>query len=117
MSKPDLKDLNTTNEIDLTVRGRKSGQDTSRPVWFVHEDDKLYLLPVQGSDTNWYRNVLKNPNVKISAQRQELSGKARTITDDKKVKEIVEKFRSKYGNSDVQKYYSKFDVGIEFSLK
>jgi hypothetical protein len=53
MSKPDLKDLlSTTNEVDLTVRGRKSGQDISRPVWFVHEDDKLYLLPVQGSDTN-----------------------------------------------------------------
>jgi deazaflavin-dependent oxidoreductase (nitroreductase family) len=117
MSKPDLKDLSTTNEIDLTVRGRKSGQDVSRPVWFVHEDDKLYLLPVQGSDTNWYRNVLKNPTVKISAHEQELSGKAKTITDGNEVKEIVDKFRSKYGNSDVQKYYSKYDVGIEFALK
>lgn len=116
MSKRDLKYFSTTNQIDLTVKGRKSGQDISRPIWFVHEDDKLYLLPVQGSDTNWYRNVLKNPNVKISAQRQELSGKATAITDDKKVKEIVEKFRSKYGNSDVQKYYSKFDVGIELAL-
>ena len=48
--KSDLKDLlSTTNEIDLTVRGRKSGQDISRPVWFVHEDDKLYLLPVRQS--------------------------------------------------------------------
>jgi deazaflavin-dependent oxidoreductase (nitroreductase family) len=117
MSKRDLKDLSTANEIDLTVKGRNSGQDISRPVWFVHEDDKLYLLPVQGSVTNWYRNVLKNPNVKISVQRQELNGKARTITDDNKVKKIVEKFRSKYGNSDIQKYYSKFDVGIEFPLK
>ncbi len=116
MSKRDLKGISTANEIDLTVKGRKSGQDISRPVWFVQEVDKLYLLPVQGSDTNWYRNVLKNPNVKISAQRQDLSGKAKTITDDKKVKEIVEKFRSKYGNSDIQKYYSKLDVGIELAL-
>lgn len=116
MSNRDLKDLSKTNEIDLTVRGRRSGKDISRPVWFVHEDDKLYLLPVQGSDTNWYRNVLKNPDVKISAQRQELSGKARTITDENKVKEIVEKFRLKYGNSDVQKYYSKFDVGVQLAL-
>ena len=117
MSKRDLKDLSTANEIDLTVKGRKSGQDISRPVWFVHEEDKVYLLPVQGSDTNWYRNVLKNPNVKISAQTQELEGTARTVTDTNKVKEIVEKFRSKYGISDVQKYYSKFDVGIELALK
>ncbi len=114
MSKPDF---NTTNEIDLTVRGRNSDQDISRPVWFVHEDDKLYLLPVQGSDTNWYKNVLKNPTIRISAQGQELSGEAKTITDDTRVKEIVDKFRSKYGNSDVKKYYSKFDVGIEFTLK
>ena len=116
MPKPDLKDLSTANEIDLTVKGRKSGQDISRPVWFVHEDEKLYLLPVQGSDTNWYKNVLKNPNVKISAHGQELSGKAKTITEDNEVKEIVEKFRTKYSNSDVQKYYSKFDVGIELAL-
>ena len=111
-----MKDLNTANEIDLTVRGRKSGQDISRPVWFVHEENKLYLLPVQGSDTNWYRNVLKHPTVKISAHGQEISGEAKTITDSNKVKTIVEKFRSKYGNSDVRKYYSKFDVGIEFAL-
>ena len=75
----------------MTVRGRKSGQDISRPVWFVHEDDKLYLLPVQGSDTNWYRNVLKDPAVKISAHRQEFSGKAEMINDGNKVKETVEK--------------------------
>lgn len=116
MPKPDLKDLSTANEIELTVKGRKSGQEISRPVWFVHEDDKLYLLPVQGSDTNWYRNVLKNPKVKISAQRKELSGEAKTITETKKVKELVEKFRSKYSNSNVQKYYSKFDVGVELAL-
>ena len=117
MSKRDLKELSTANEIDLTVRGRKSGLNISRPVWFVHEGDNLYLLPVQGSDTNWYRNVLKNPNMKISVKGQELSRKARTITDNKKVQDIVEKFRSKYGNSDVQKYYSKFDVGIELAIK
>ena len=29
MSKPDLKDHNSTSEIDLTVRGRKSGHDIS----------------------------------------------------------------------------------------
>ena len=60
---------------------------------------------------------LKNSTVKISVHGQELNGKAKTITNDNKVKEIIEKFRSKYGKSDVQKYYSKFDVGIEFALK
>ena len=30
--------------------------------------DKLYLLPVQGSDTQWYKNVLKNPSIRIDAR-------------------------------------------------
>jgi deazaflavin-dependent oxidoreductase (nitroreductase family) len=117
MSQPDLKDFSDTNEINLTVVGRKSGKDLSRPIWFVQEDEKLYLLPVQGSSTNWYRNVQKNPTVKISVHGLELSGKVKSITEVNKVKEIIDKFRTKYGDSDVQKYYSKFDVGIEFGLR
>ncbi len=38
--------------------GRKSGQTISIPVWFVFESDTLYLLPVHGSETQWYRNVV-----------------------------------------------------------
>jgi hypothetical protein len=53
MPKSEFKDaLDRTSEIELTVKGRKSGQDISRPVWFVHENNTLYLLPVQGSETN-----------------------------------------------------------------
>jgi len=32
---------------------------------FVHEGNTLYLLPVQGSDTNWYKNLLVDPTLKI----------------------------------------------------
>lgn len=42
MSNPDLGNISTANEIDLSVRGRKSGQEISRTVWFVHEDNRLY---------------------------------------------------------------------------
>ena len=64
-----LKDrLSRYREINLTVTGRKSGRTISIPVWFVLEDDKLYLLPVQGSNTQWYKNVLNNPMIRIDAQ-------------------------------------------------
>jgi hypothetical protein len=56
-----LKDrLSRSREINITVTGRKSGRAISIPVWFVMEDHGLYLLPVEGSDTQWYKNVLKN---------------------------------------------------------
>ena len=108
-----LKDrLSRYREINITVTGRKSGRSISIPVWFVSEDDRLYLLPVQGSDTQWYKNVLKNPSIRIDARDAEAKLKAVPITDAAQVKSVVEKFRAKYGASDVKKYYSKFDVAV-----
>ncbi len=51
-----LKDrLSRFREIKLSVTGRNSGRTISVPVWFVLEGEKLYLLPVQGSDTQCRR--------------------------------------------------------------
>ena len=108
-----LKDhLSRTREIHISVIGRKSGRTISIPVWFVFEDDKLYLVPVQGSDTQWYKNVLKNPSIHIKAGSAESELRAIPVTDAKQVSSVVERFRAKYGAGDVKKYYSKFDVAV-----
>ena len=47
-----LKDsLSRSQEITITITGRKSGRAISLPIWFVWDEGKLYLLPVKGSDT------------------------------------------------------------------
>jgi deazaflavin-dependent oxidoreductase (nitroreductase family) len=116
-SKENLQDrLARYRQIKITVIGRKSGQTISIPVWFVLEGDKLYLLPVQGSETQWYKNVLKNPSIRIDARGGEAKFQAAPISDDKAVKSVVEKFREKYGAKDVKKYYSKFDVAVVVHL-
>jgi deazaflavin-dependent oxidoreductase (nitroreductase family) len=108
-----LKDrLSRSREINITVTGRKSGRAIAIPVWFVLEGDKLHLLPVLGSDTQWYKNVLKNPSIRIDARGAEAEVKVVPITDATRVSSVVEKFRAKYGTSDVKKYYSKFDVAV-----
>ena len=108
-----LKDrLSRYREINITVTGRKSGRAISIPVWFVFEDDKLYLLPLQGSDTQWYKNVLKKPSIRIDARGAEAELKVVPVTDATQVSSVVEKFRAKYGTNDVKKYYSKFDVAV-----
>jgi deazaflavin-dependent oxidoreductase (nitroreductase family) len=109
--------LSRASEIHISVTGRKSGRAISNPVWFVSEDDKLYLLPVKGSDTQWYKNVLKNPSIKVKAGRAEAELKVTPITDAKQVASVVEKFRDKYGASDVKKYYSKLDVAVVAPLR
>jgi deazaflavin-dependent oxidoreductase (nitroreductase family) len=104
--------LSRSREINISVTGRKSGRTISIPVWFVFEDDKLYLLPVQGSGTQWYKNVLKNPSIRIKMGNAEAELKVVPATDAKQVSSVIEKFRGKYGASDVKKYYSKFDVAV-----
>jgi len=103
-------------EIEITVIGRKSGKEISIPVWFVLKGEKLHLLPVQGSETQWFKNVLKNPRIRISARGEEAEFRAKVLTGSKSVDPVVEEFRAKYGAGDVKKYYSKFDVAVLLEL-
>lgn len=104
--------LSRYREITITVKGRKSGRSISIPVWFVLDGDNLYLLPVQGSDTQWYKNVLENSSLRIKAGDAEAEIKPAPITNAAEVSSVVAKFRAKYGTGDVKKYYSKFDVAV-----
>jgi len=113
-----LKDrLAQAKEITITVTGRKSGRTISTPVWFALEDDTLFLLPVYGSDTQWYKNVVRNPAIRIAVHGTGGEFQAVPISAAAEVKSVVEKFRGKYGPSDVKKYYSKFDVAVRVQMK
>lgn len=109
--------LAQTDEITISVTGRKSGRTISNPVWFVAENDKLYLLPVKGSDTEWYKNVLNNPKIRVKAENVEAEIKVTPVPDTKQVASVVEMFRSKYGVGNVKKYYTKFDAAITAPLQ
>ena len=104
--------LSRSREINLSVTGRKSGRTITIPVWFILEDAKLFLLPVQGSDTQWYKNVLQKPSIRVDARGAEADVKAVPIADHEAVSAVIEKFRAKYGAGDIKKYYSKLDVAV-----
>jgi hypothetical protein len=117
-SNDDLKGrLARYRQIKISVIGRKSGRTISIPVWFVLEGEKLYLLPVQGSETRWYQHVLHNPWIQIDARGVETEVRATPITEANAVKSVIEKFREKYGAKDVEKYDSKFDVAVVVELE
>jgi hypothetical protein len=74
------------------------------------------LLPNYGSDTNWYKNFLADPTLKISVSgggggEEEISARGKPITDSNRVNDIFGKFDSKYGK--VKQYYPKVDVAVE----
>jgi len=109
--------LTQSSELNITVTGRRSGRKISIPIWFVLEGDRLYLLPVKGSDSQWYKNVLKNPMIRIEAGGAEAEFQAVSISDPSQVSSVVEKIRGKYGRNDVKKYYSKLDVAVVAQLQ
>lgn len=76
----------------------------------MHEHNTLYLLPNYGSDTNWYRNFLANQTLKISVSGEEIPARGKPITDSSRIRDVMSKFGSKYG--DVRKYYPKPDVAV-----
>ena len=108
--------LDAAREVDLTVTGRKSGQPSTRPVWFVEEDGTVYLLPVGGSGANWYKNVLETPTIGLAAGGADAQTECKPVTDAAKVKDLLARFSDKYGVSQVEQYYPDQDVAIEASL-
>ncbi|HTQ61856.1 MAG TPA: nitroreductase/quinone reductase family protein [Candidatus Solibacter sp.] len=115
-NKPAQKDtlrsrLSRSREISISVTGRKSGRSISIPIWFVWDEEKLYLLPAKGSDTQWYKNVIVKPSIRIDAGAEAVEYKVVPVSDAKQVSCVVEKFRSKYGDSGIT-LYAKLDVAV-----
>ncbi len=108
--------LQGSNEIEITVTGRTSGRSLSYPVWFALDGEKLYLLPVKGSDTDWYKNLRKRPSIRLAARGKTFTTSARLLTDEAQIGEVLEKFRDKYGRN-VKAYYPKLDVAVEVPLQ
>jgi deazaflavin-dependent oxidoreductase (nitroreductase family) len=110
------KSLVASREVELTVTGRTSGRQISNPVWFVRDGEKLYLVPVRGSDSDWYKNVLKTPTIRLAAEGVQLDAIVTPISDAAKVEQVLDEFRAKYGARDVEAYYPKQDVAVEAPL-
>ena len=108
--------LDDSREIELTVTGRTSGRKISNPVWFVRDGEKLYLVPVKGSDSDWYKNVLKTPTILLAAGAAQFKATGNPSSDTAKVEQILDMFRAKYGARDVEAYYPKQDVAVEVPL-
>jgi hypothetical protein len=85
-------------------------------VWFVQEGEKLFLLPVGGSDSNWFKNVLKTPTIGLAADGAEFRTIAKPIEDAAAVGDVVERFRDRYGADRVMADYPKADAAVEVPL-
>jgi deazaflavin-dependent oxidoreductase (nitroreductase family) len=108
--------LHDKSEVKLTVTGRKTGNESTRPIWFVEDGDRVLLMPVGGRTANWYRNVVQTPDIRLGADGAELEVTAKTVEDGSAVADTVEKFSAKYGADRVKEYYPNQDAAVEVPL-
>lgn len=117
MAQGDLRQaLEKRKEITITVKGRRTGNAISLPVWFAVEGETLSLLPVGGTKSQWFRNVRADPTMTVRAGRSQATSTARVVTGAPAVQAIMQKFRSKYGAADVARYYPGQDVALQLRI-
>ena len=64
--------------------GRKSGQPRQSPVNYAIVDGEVYCTAGFGKGSDWYRNIVANPNVEIWMPEGWWKGIAEDVTDSRK---------------------------------
>ena len=65
----------------LTTTGRVSGNPHTIEIWFALVADTAYLLAGAGRGSDWVRNLLKNPHVRLRIATHHFDATARLVTD------------------------------------
>lgn len=76
----------------ITTTGRKSGKKFSTPIGYIRDgEDFVSLNP--GGRSNWYKNVLANPHVKLNVKGQDLQAHGEHITSQAEKERLFEIFK------------------------
>jgi deazaflavin-dependent oxidoreductase (nitroreductase family) len=75
------KDLAGEDYCYLTTTGRVSSNPHQIEIWFGARGTSIYLLSGGGRESDWVKNLLKNPSVTIRIAQTVFAGIARLVTD------------------------------------
>ncbi len=65
----------------LTTTGRVTGKPHEIEIWFGLNDKTIYLLSGGMEKSDWVKNLLKNPSVKVRIAQHIFNVTARVVTD------------------------------------
>jgi hypothetical protein len=112
-----LGKLRRSNEMSITVIGRNTRRKLSTLVWFVLDNQKrVILVPMHGSNTEWFKNLAKDPQIELSLDAISMPFRATIVRDPKKVEKVLDMFRAKYRSMWSESYYTTRDIYVEVSL-
>ena len=82
--------LEQDRTIDITTRGRKSGQDRRVEIWFHNLDGKYYITGTPGT-RDWYANMAADPEMTFHLKQTvqaDIPARARPITEDDERRQV-----------------------------
>ncbi len=74
-------------------------------------------MRLNDEDTQWYKNVLKNPSIRINPRGAEAEVKVVPSIEATQISTVIEKFLHKYGASDMRTYHSTVDVAVVAAIR
>lgn len=69
------------NYCYLTTTGRSSGNPHTIEIWFALDGDRVYLLAGDGDQSDWVRNVRREPRVALRLGSDDMICRARVVED------------------------------------
>jgi deazaflavin-dependent oxidoreductase (nitroreductase family) len=76
-----LKNLSAEDYCYLTTTGRVTGNPHEIEIWFGAGENSIYLLSGGGRDSDWVKNLLRNPAVIVRIAKTVFAGTARLVAD------------------------------------
>ncbi len=65
----------------LTTTGRVSGEPREIEIWFGLDGDTLYMLSGGGDRSNWVKNLIREPEVRVRLGDRIFEGRARIVSN------------------------------------
>jgi deazaflavin-dependent oxidoreductase (nitroreductase family) len=99
--------LGTSQVIDLTTTGRRSGEARRIEIYLHSIDGRLVIsgMPAEGRTRAWLQNVAANPVVTIHLKQgvsADLAGTARVVTDPAERRLLLESVARNWGRTDLE---------------
>ena len=96
---PDPGALNSERFCYLTTTGRVSGRPREIEIWFGIRGQTLYMLSGGRDQSNWVRNIMRNPSVSVRIGRRTFKGNGRIVTDSTEDQVARKLLLGKYASS------------------
>lgn len=65
--------------IYVTTTGRVTGQPREIEIWFVQLGENLYILAEHFFETQWVKNIQRNPSVRVRMRGREFAAHAQIL--------------------------------------